>query len=678
MRGRRALEGICTAAAAAAVHARARILSGRHDPRRQRLAAGEARRRRPHLPPDVCQTASATRRAGSGSRATTPPSPRTVRASSHSVQEKVASREGTAPSSLQTPSSSSTTRICASRCRSASRSAGCTSPFPRSKRMHGISILGHEVTLTRLTIDGSPLTDVRIGAGTKGSGGMSGRIALTDSTLSGGVRDVVSVFGPVGLRVEGNVLSGARGKTRPRDSTSVPRIAASRHSTSRSPVTRSQPTAGPGSSSISLPQNGLPVLASGIEIARNEILGNAREAPRERRGGIVIAGRQNDGKGQILVHENFFHGNRGPDVLRRQGRRGCRCSSGPGAFRRRRPARSATTPHGSRARLDAVRNGTIFLPRLPNGECYATRGLWVSRDGTTITSDGACIVSLGLGPVRLHSTDGDPIAASAVFFVNRSKPTKPAPVHVTISNLRIVVPEGQSMYGVARLRPRDHSEPPRHRRLAEGRRHDQRPRQRQLVCGRHLDPRLDAQRGRPQRDLRDGRDRAAHRGQHDRRRARLSARVSPRQVSTSSPTTAASPRSTCASSGNTISDNAGPGILLELEPNDGAAVARDRARDQRQHDRAELREANAAEAGRDRSRRRAGRRRRNAAPQGQRHPGQRRPRHPEEPAQAWWWTRPATTSAATRRRSYQSSAVSASGSRRRCRAQSAAPRPARP
>jgi hypothetical protein len=100
-------------------------------------------------------------------------------------------------------------------------------------------------------------------------------------------------------------------------------------------------------------------------------------------------------------------------------------------------------------RLDANRNGTIFLPRLPNGECYATRGLWVSRDGTNITSDGACIVSLGLGPVRLHSIDGDPIAASAVFFVNRSTPTKPAPVHVTISNLRIVVPEGQSMYGVA-------------------------------------------------------------------------------------------------------------------------------------------------------------------------------------------------------------------------------------
>src|SRR4029079_12040915 len=83
---------------------------------------------------------------------------------------------------------------------------------PAGKRMNGISVLGHEVTLTGLTIDGSPLADVRIGAGVKGSGGMTGRIALTDSKLSGGVRDVVSILGPVGLRVEGNVLTGARGK----------------------------------------------------------------------------------------------------------------------------------------------------------------------------------------------------------------------------------------------------------------------------------------------------------------------------------------------------------------------------------------------------------------------------------------------------------------------------------
>jgi hypothetical protein len=318
---------------------------------------------------------------------------------------------------------------------------------PGSKRMHGISILGHEVTLTRLTIDGSPLTDVRVGAGAKGSGGMSGRIALTDSTLSGGVRDVVSVFGPVGLRIEGNVLSGARSES-----------GAGLHIRA---ADRGQPTldvqvtgnkvaanSGPGIFLDLAPANGLPVLASGIEIARNEILGNARKASRGQRGGIVIVGRQNDGKGQIVVYENFFHANRGPDVLRRQGRVDA-VPVGPRSV----PPPSTDAVRDDTAwlqrRLDANRNGTIFLPRLPNGECYATRGLWVSRDGTNITSDGACIVSLGLGPVRLHSIDGDPIAASAVFFVNRSTPTKPAPIHVTISNLRIVVPEGQSMYGVA-------------------------------------------------------------------------------------------------------------------------------------------------------------------------------------------------------------------------------------
>src|SRR5207247_11020109 len=42
-----------------------------------------------------------------------------------------------------------------------------------------------------------------------------------------------------------------------------------------------------------------------------------------------------------------------------------------------------------------------------------------------------------------------PTASSAVFFVNRSTPSQSAPVGVTSSNLRIVVPEGQGMYGVA-------------------------------------------------------------------------------------------------------------------------------------------------------------------------------------------------------------------------------------
>ena len=98
------------------------------------------------------------------------------------------------------------------------------------------------------------------------------------------------------------------------------------------------------------------------------------------------------------------------------------------------------------AQLDA--GATVFLPALPDGQCYATHGLWVSLDGTSIASNGACIVALGPGPVRLHSPDGDPIASDAVFFVNRSSESNAAPHGVTISGLRIVVPRSASMFGI--------------------------------------------------------------------------------------------------------------------------------------------------------------------------------------------------------------------------------------
>jgi len=439
---------------------------------------------------------------------------------------------------------------------------------PAGKRMHGISVLGHEVTLTSLTIDGSPLTDVRIGGGTKGSGGMSGRIAVTDSTLSGGLRDVVSVFGPVGLRVEGNVLSGARGKT-----------AAGLHIRA---ADRGQPTldvhvtgnkvaanSGPGIFLDLAPANGLPVLASGIEIARNEIIGNAREAPKVRRGGVVLAGGQSDGKGQIVVRENVFRGNRGPDLLRRKGppaniKAGPRSVPPPSTA----PVRDDTA--WLQARLDRA-GGTIFLPKLPNGECYATRGLWVSRDGTTITSDGACIVSLGLGPVRLRSIDGDPIAASAVFFVNRSTPSKPAPVRISISNLRIVVPEGQSMYGVAVF---GHQVTLSHLDIGGS------PKDDVTISGRGngnsyagsisiIDSTLSGA-------SRNAVSATAVIGLRIERNTIVGVRDSPPGQPAAGidvePDDRGQPALDVRIVGNTILDNAGPGILLELEPNDGPAV----------------------------------------------------------------------------------------------------------
>jgi hypothetical protein len=82
------------------------------------------------------------------------------------------------------------------------------------------------------------------------------------------------------------------------------------------------------------------------------------------------------------------------------------------------PARDDTA--WLRARLDA--GGTIVLPKLPNGQCYATRGLWVSHDDTAIKSDGACLVALGRGEARLETRSGKPMYANAVFFVSTASP----------------------------------------------------------------------------------------------------------------------------------------------------------------------------------------------------------------------------------------------------------------
>jgi hypothetical protein len=95
------------------------------------------------------------------------------------------------------------------------------------------------------------------------------------------------------------------------------------------------------------------------------------------------------------------------------------------------------------------KGGSIVLKRLSGGACYQTRGLWVSKNNTTIdTPDGACVQYLGPGPVRLTSDDGDPIPADAIFFVNRSSRTTSLPQHISISNLTLSIPAGKDGYGV--------------------------------------------------------------------------------------------------------------------------------------------------------------------------------------------------------------------------------------
>src|SRR3954468_8241978 len=99
------------------------------------------------------------------------------------------------------------------------------------------------------------------------------------------------------------------------------------------------------------------------------------------------------------------------------------------------------------AKLDA--GGAVFLPKLPGGQGYATRGLWLSRDDTTITSDGACIVALGLGPARLDPTAPKPHFAKAVFQLDHSNIRAPVPARISISGLHITVPKAKKMYAIS-------------------------------------------------------------------------------------------------------------------------------------------------------------------------------------------------------------------------------------
>jgi parallel beta helix pectate lyase-like protein len=399
---------------------------------------------------------------------------------------------------------------------------------PKRLRMRGIAVFGHEVTLSGLRIDGAPLNDVLIGEGAVRSGGPIVRIAVTDSTLAGAQRDAVLAYGPVGLRVEGNTVTRARGA-------GVHVAAADRgqpvldtHVVGNT-ITDSR---GAGVFVDLAPSNGPVLMAKDIEVTGNRLL-------RNRAGGVV--------------------------------RRVARARVEPRLLRSVAPASTGDDTGWLQSRLDRG-GGTVFLPKLPGDACYATRGLWVSHDHTTITSDGACIVALGLGPIRLRSTDGDPIASDAVFFVNRSGPKKPAPVDVTISNLRIVVPAGiPAMYGVAIF---GHRVTLSHLDIGGV------PKDDVTISGRAngnsyagdiavLDSTLSGA-------ARNAVSVTGAIGLQIERNTIEGVRDSPPGQPAAGidvePDTRDRPASDLHIVGNTIQDNAGPGILLELEPNEGPAV----------------------------------------------------------------------------------------------------------
>jgi hypothetical protein len=435
--------------------------------------------------------------------------------------------------------------------------SGLRIDVPKATRMHGVFVNGHETTLSNLTVGGAPRTGILVGSGVIGAAGMSARIAITGSTVTGAQRDGITVYGPIGLQLDRNLVSRASGS-----GISI------RSADRGQPVLDShvvgntlRDNGGPGVLLDLDPKNGVPLIASGIEMRGNQILHNAQKAPAGLRGGIVIAG-----KGDVSLSQNVLRGNRGKGVLLHH----ARVIKKQPLQRTVAPASGGDDTAWLQARLDRG-GGTVFLPKLPGDRCYATRGLWVSHDETTITSDGACIVSLGLGPVRLHSIDGDPIAADAVFFVNRSDPKSPAPVDVTISNLRIVVAPGQPMYGVAVF---GHAVTLSHLDIGGV------PKDDVTISGRAngnsyagdisvLDSTLSGA-------ARNAVSATGSIGLHIERNTIQGVRDAPPGQPGAGidvePDTRDRPELDVRITGNTIQDNAGPGILLELEPNEGPAV----------------------------------------------------------------------------------------------------------
>jgi hypothetical protein len=340
------------------------------------------------------------------------------------------------------------------------RIGGLTIHVPRTADVAGIAVFGHETSIDSVVVDGAPTNDVSVGSALAGA---TERVSVLRSTLRGGRRNDLVAVATIGLRVEGSTFAGGDGNGL------VVRAGARGMPALDADVTDNTVSGNRGAGVLVdlEPVDGLPVLADEIRFEHNDITGNASAAAPQLRAGIVVRGGQRDGAGVVTFVGNQVHGNAGAALLERDLR--ARIASSENTFaggvirtgrasaertpRRWTPSSAQLAAAGRddtawlQARLDD--GSSVFLPKLPGGRCYATRGLWVSHDDVSITSDGACIVSLGPGEARLRSTDGDSIAATAVFFVNRSDHTKPAPAGVTISGLRIVVPGGQGMSGVA-------------------------------------------------------------------------------------------------------------------------------------------------------------------------------------------------------------------------------------
>jgi hypothetical protein len=185
--------------------------------------------------------------------------------------------------------------------------------------MYGVAVFGHHVTLTGLDISGTPKDDILIGARANGNGYVT-RVDVLDSTLSGAMRNGLSAFGVMQLRIEGNTIHDVRDLPPGQPAAGI----------DIEPDERSQPTlglrvvqntivdnAGPGIL-LSLESNSGPaVIATDLDISGNRVERNSRRKTPPTLAGIAITGGQDDGAGTLALKDNVIKDNGGPGILTR-------------------------------------------------------------------------------------------------------------------------------------------------------------------------------------------------------------------------------------------------------------------------------------------------------------------------------------------------------------------------
>jgi hypothetical protein len=122
----------------------------------------------------------------------------------------------------------------------------------------------------------------------------------------------------IGLRIERNTITGVRDSPPGQPAAGI----------DVEPDDRGQPAldvhivgntiqdnAGPGILLELEPNDGPAVVATALEISGNTILRNSLKRTPPKRGGIVLAGGQDGGRGSLVLRDNVIRANGGPGIL---------------------------------------------------------------------------------------------------------------------------------------------------------------------------------------------------------------------------------------------------------------------------------------------------------------------------------------------------------------------------